>query len=81
MNWFALSFTKKGIAVAGGGLLDYIIDNPDEELVISRGRTQEKIYFYVNIIYLSIFLNFIKMLLFLVSGCEYRARKNERNNI
>ena len=43
-----LSGTKKGIAVAGGGLLDYIIDNPNEELIISRGRTEEKIDFFVN---------------------------------
>jgi hypothetical protein len=48
MGWYVLSGTKKGIAVAGGGFLDYIVDK-NEEVVISHGKTEEKIYFHVNI--------------------------------
>lgn len=47
MGWYVLSETKKGIAIAGGGILDYIKDS-NEELVVSSGRTQEKITFHVT---------------------------------
>ena len=64
MGWYVLSGSKKGIAVAGGGLLDYIVDEKNEERVESHGQTQERIYFHVITNYYFIFVQLLSFIIF-----------------